>query len=273
VHCRIDRPFHCDHIVPLKFDGKRADGSRPISLDGSPITSAFFQQSTFATHANVPARNLVVVDHDTPRELLAALPCGVMTGTGAVANVLRAEKSDAFLIAGAGAVGLAALMTAKRLGVRRIVAIDIHPGRLSLARELGAHHVIDGLAGDLSRQLRAIEPRGFDAVFDTTGRASVIATLIDHLTMGARLALVTTPPPSAEPAFPLEALFYRAATLHNVIVGLAVPQRVIPKLLEWYRAGEFPVDRLVRCFPFEQIEDACAAMAAGAVIKPVLTMT
>jgi len=271
-HCCGDRPFHCDDIVRLKFAGSRADGSRPISVDGRAVASAFFQQSTFATHANVPARDLVVVDSNLPCELLAALPCGVLTGAGTVANVLQVKRQDALLVAGVGAVGLAAVMTARRLGVRSIVAIDIHPSRRSLASELGAHHALDGRAADLPAQLRAIEPRGFDAVLDTTGRAPVIATLIEHLTMGARLALVTTPPPTAAPVFPLESLFYRAATLCSVIVGLAVPQRFLPQLLEWYRAGEFPVDRLVQPFPFEQIEAAFAAMASGAVVKPVLTM-
>jgi Zn-dependent alcohol dehydrogenase len=55
-----------------------------------------------------------------------------------------------------------------------------------------------------------------------------------------------------------------------VIEGDADPQAFIPRLIELYRDGKFPFDRLVRTFPFEQINEAIAAAEAGSVVKPIL---
>lgn len=54
--------------------------------------------------------------------------------------------------------------------------------------------------------------------------------------------------------------------------GGAVPQRFIPHLIELYRAGKFPFDRLVTFYPFEDIERAMDDARRGAAIKPVLRM-
>jgi len=57
-----------------------------------------------------------------------------------------------------------------------------------------------------------------------------------------------------------------------VIQGDAVPQRFIPKLIEWYQAGRFPLDRLVTFYDFDDINRAIADAKRGDTIKPVLRM-
>ena len=45
---------------------------------------------------------------------------------------------------------------------------------------------------------------------------------------------------------------------------------MLPKMLEWYHDGDFPVDQLIQEYAFEHINEACAAMCSGEVIKPVI---
>jgi D-arabinose 1-dehydrogenase-like Zn-dependent alcohol dehydrogenase len=71
-----------------------------MTLNGAPVFSCFFQQSSFATSALATERNVVKVPEDVPLELLAALPCGVNTGAGAVLNVLRPQPGEAFAVMG-----------------------------------------------------------------------------------------------------------------------------------------------------------------------------
>jgi aryl-alcohol dehydrogenase len=270
--CIRRTPFHCADIMALKFAGQRPDGSAPLSLEGRRLSSAFFQQSSLATVALTTERNLVVVQGDEPDWLLAALPCGVMTGAGTVCNALALRPGESLLVTGGGAVGLAAVMTARRLGAGRITVVDRHESRLALARELGADDVLCAPASELEGALLALHPRGVDAALDTTGQMACIGPLFTALRRGGRCALVTVPSGLVN-AYPMEAVFERALTLHHVLVGNAVAVDLIPQLLAWRREGGFPVERLVTRFAFDRINDAVAAMRSGAAVKAVLEMS
>ena len=63
----------------------------------------------------------------------------------------------------------------------------------------------------------------------------------------------------------------RGKRVIGVIQGDAVPQVFIPRLIRMHRAGRFPFDRLVRFYPFAEINRAIADARRGAVVKPVLT--
>jgi len=54
--------------------------------------------------------------------------------------------------------------------------------------------------------------------------------------------------------------------------GNVVPRVFIPKLIEWYKQGRLPVDRIVGTFPFAEINDAFAASHDGRVVKPIVMM-
>ena len=58
--------------------------------------------------------------------------------------------------------------------------------------------------------------------------------------------------------------------LSGVIEGDADPQTFVPALVELYREGKFPFDRLIKTFAFSQINDAIGAAERGEVIKPVV---
>ena len=60
-----------------------------MSRDGTPVYSCFFQQSSFATFAVAPAKDVVKIRRDAPLELLGPLGCGLQTGAGAVLNVMQ----------------------------------------------------------------------------------------------------------------------------------------------------------------------------------------
>jgi aryl-alcohol dehydrogenase len=60
-------------------------------------------------------------------------------------------------------------------------------------------------------------------------------------------------------------------SLVGVIEGDAVPATFVAEMIEMYRSGAFPFDRLITTYPFEQINDAIHAVHAGKVIKAVLT--
>ena len=104
---------------------------------------------------------------NAPLELLGPLGCGIQTGAGAVINALRVSAGSSFVAFGAGAVGLSAVMAARIAGATTIVAADVVPSRLEMAKELGATHVVNSKEQDPvhndqgdSRRRRGLFARG-----------------------------------------------------------------------------------------------------------------
>ena len=56
----------------------------------------------------------------------------------------------------------------------------------------------------------------------------------------------------------------------GVLMGDAVPQLAIPKLIEYHKEGRCPFDKLVKFYKFEEINEAAADPNSGATIKPIL---
>ncbi len=88
--CSSGHPAYCESQPLLNFAGRRTDGSPTIHrASGDPVNASFFGQSSFATHALSPVRNVIPVPRDAPLRFLGPLGCGLMTGAGAVLNVLK----------------------------------------------------------------------------------------------------------------------------------------------------------------------------------------
>jgi aryl-alcohol dehydrogenase len=149
--CRGDQPADCQRFYEANFGFQRLDGSK--ALESSGVRGHFFGQSSFATHTLATMRNLVKVPRTLPLELLAPLGCGLQTGAGTVMNSLAVKAGSSIAVFGAGAVGLAAVMAARIVGARTIIAVDIKPLRLKLALQLGATHTINNRRGDLAQSL------------------------------------------------------------------------------------------------------------------------
>src|SRR5262249_5325224 len=142
-NCRRDLPSHCMKGPELKMRGTRPDGSTLMSKGGAVVYSAFFQQSSFATHAICNERYVVKVRKDAPLDRLGPFACSGQTGAGAVLNSMQPRAGDSFAVFGVGAVGSARLLAAKIARCDPLIAIDVHDARLALAKALGATHVIN----------------------------------------------------------------------------------------------------------------------------------
>ena len=260
--CHDHQPGYCDEFVPRNFLGLRQDGEGDIRRGDQPIGSNIFGQSAFATYALAHRDNVVRIDSDLPLEVLAPLGCGVQTGAGTVLQTLNVRPGQSIAILGAGAVGLSALMAARIADAGRIAVIDRHPHRLDLARELGATETSDDLS---SREGE------FDHIVDTTGVPALLSQAIGMLASRGTLALVGAYPPDGLVIDP-SAIMSRGRRIVGVVEGGVDPRPFITRLIGHYREGRLPLEKLVRCYPFAQIQEAFAASERGEVVKPVVVM-
>lgn len=269
--CFDGSPASCANFNDMNFSGQRPDGSHAITdLDGNPMNDRFFGQSSFATYALTHERNTVKVRDDAPLELLGPLGCGIQTGAGTVLNALRPEFGTSIAVYGCGAVGLSAIMAAVIAGCPQIFAVDVHDSRLEVARQLGATHTFNGRQVDVVKEIKAASGGGTHYAVETTGVPPVVRQALNALRPLGRAAIVgVTPEMNIDVHNDLMA---EGKAMIGVIEGDSVPRVFIPKLIEHYKAGRFPFDKLIGYYDFKDINQAFEDSQQGTTIKPVLTL-
>jgi aryl-alcohol dehydrogenase len=189
-----------------------------------------------------------------------------------VFNSLDVRPGSTVVVAGAGAVGLSAVMAAVVREAASIIAVDLHESRRALATQLGATHAVDPQAGPLAEQIREIAPAGADYAVDTTAVTPVVEQLLASLGIRGMLGLIGVP---ADPQAVFSVGLFQppllGLTIRGIVEGDADPQTFIPHLLDLHRQGKFPFDKLITTMPLAQINEAVAAQHRGEVLKAVLT--
>ncbi len=274
ARCELGQPQYCSEFGVRNFKGFRSNGEPSFRQgegdDAADVWGGFFGQSSFATFALSTARNTVKVARHHYLEAMGPLGCGLQTGAGTVLNTLKPQPGDSIVIFGVGTVGMAAMMAAVASDCGVVVAVDVHDGRLALARELGATHAIRGDAPDLMQQLRAILPAGASFTVDTSGKAPSIRAAIDLLAQCGTCAVLAVAP-GTEVTF-MPSMLLAGRRVIGVTEGDADPQEFIPRMIALHEAGRFPYDRLIKFYALAEINEAIADMRSGATIKPILRM-
>jgi aryl-alcohol dehydrogenase len=272
--CQAGKVVYCRHWIALNLlGGSRLDGSATLLRPGSHLHGHFFGQSSFATHALVSARSAVKVDDDLDLARLAPLGCSVQTGVAAILNVARPEPGSTVVVFGAGGVGLVAVMAAMLTPAARVIAVDVNAARLDLASELGATDTVNPADGDpVSALLELTGGRGAEYAVETSGRLPVLDQAISSLTSAGTCVVVGAPPLGSRIPVDVPNLLGRGIRLIGTNQGDSNPRQFIPRLIELYRRGRLPFDRLIRSYAFDQINVAAQDAAEGRSIKPVMIL-
>ncbi len=272
--CQGHATSYCHDFASTNFVGLRQDGSAALSLGQTPVRHNFFGQSSFATHCLCTEKNVIPVPDDVSDaafELMGPLGCGIQTGAGAVINVLRPQLGQSLVVFGAGAVGLAGLMAARAIGVGLLIAVDKVPARLALARELGATHTIDvSQVADVAAEIRRLTGHGADFSLDTTGLPAVTRQALDALGPLGMCGFVGGAAVGAELAVDVRDMMLQGKSLRGIVEGDANADVFIPTLIRMHQQGRLPLEKLVRVYPFEAINDAIADAKSGVTVKPIL---
>jgi S-(hydroxymethyl)glutathione dehydrogenase/alcohol dehydrogenase len=247
--------------------GYMKDGTVRLHRDGQPIHH--YTTSSFAEAAVVPEQTAIKVDRDLPLTELALMGCAVMTGVGAVLNTARVRPGDMVAVVGCGGVGLNIVQGSAIAGAQRIVAIDMEPSKLDLARQLGATETILASTGET---VGAVMAGGglVDFAFEAIGRASTIELTTKLVRAGGEAILVGMAPPDARVAFnPLDFTIGEKA-IRGSWYGSCRPPIDFPILLDLYRSGRLRLDLLVTPCALDDVNEALSAMETGKVARSVI---
>ncbi|KDE06356.1 hypothetical protein MVLG_03265 [Microbotryum lychnidis-dioicae p1A1 Lamole] len=273
--CHAKKTSQCKAWLPLNFSLARSGEGKPHfaedSETGEPIAGMFFGQSSFSEYTLAAANSCVKIPAFSELALLAPLGCGIQTGAGSVLNVLK-PASDSFVgVWGLGGVGVAAICAAAYLGVKTIIAIDIVPSRLELARECGATHCINGKTEDVEARIKEITGgEMLDFAIEASGVKACMYAAWGLLGSGGKLCQLGVFSQGTEFSLDINVAQVRHLSFVGNVEGASHSPVFIPQLLEMRRAGFLPLEKFTAQYPITEFEAAFKAMKDGSVIKPIL---
>lgn len=220
--------------------------------------------SAFASRAVVDRRSVVPVDDDVPPDVAAVLGCAVLTGGGALINNASISADDSVAVVGLGGVGLAGLLAAIAYGCREVIAVDSQPSKLAIASEFGA-------TGAYTPQEAIDRGVQVNVVLEAVGNARAFETAFALTAPGGKLVTVGLPSPDAVAQLSPLRITAEALTIIGSYMGAAVPERDIPRFVQLWREGRFPIERLISStIRLDQVNEAMDALAESSALRQVI---
>ncbi|WP_166909125.1 zinc-binding dehydrogenase [Mycobacterium sp. DL440] len=192
----------------------------------------------------------------------------VMPGGLHAARSAGVSSGDTVAVVGDGAVGLCAVIAAKKLGAARIIALSRNPSRQKLATEFGATDIVEERGQDaIDAALKLTDEAGVDAALECVGTDESIATAAGVVRVGGMIGTVGMP---VYEKFNSKTLFSRNVGIKG---GAAPGRQYIPELLNDVLAGRINPGRV---FDFraglDDIVEAYEAMDERRAVKSLIIM-
>lgn len=261
--CRKGQPQYC-------FATHNAAQKMTLA-DGTPLTPALGIGS-FAEKTLVAAGQCTKIDDDVDPAAVGLLGCGIMAGIGAAINTGEVKRGESVAVIGCGGVGIAAIAGAKLAGATTIIAVDLDPAKVELAKSLGATHGVVSRETDPVEAIRDLTGGyGADVVIDAVGRPETYKQAFYARDLAGRVVLVGVPTPEMALELPLLDVFGRGGSLKSSWYGDCLPSRDFPMLVEQFRLGRLPLDAFVtERIGLGDVEAAFEKMHSGTVLRSVV---
>jgi threonine 3-dehydrogenase len=248
----------CGHCLPCRTgDAHVCSRTKIIGVD---------RDGAFAEFIAMPASNVMKLD-GIPTDIGAIMdPMG-----NAVHTVLEGGNvpGSAVLILGCGPIGLFAVGVARAAGASLVIASDLNPMRLEIARKMGAHHVLNPSSDDVVARARELTSgEGVDLVCEMSGHPSGHQTAFAAARLGGRVNFLGTPSKHTEVNFARDIIF-KGLTLYGV-TGRRMYD-TWQQMFRLLRSGQIdPRPVLTHRFPLERMADAIQVIKEGKAGKVIL---
>jgi 2-desacetyl-2-hydroxyethyl bacteriochlorophyllide A dehydrogenase len=199
-----------------------------------------YRDGGFAEYILMPARSLFLLPAEIPFEQGAIMMCSSATSFHALYKA-RVKAGESVAVFGAGGLGLSAIQLAKAMGAGMVLAVDIQPAKLALARQFGAVPVNAAECDGVQEIKRLTGGRGVDIALELIGLPLTMRQAVQVLAIKGRAALAGITDKTFEIA-PYEEVLNKEAEIIGVSDHLA---QELPLLLEWARAGKFNLAQVI----------------------------
>ncbi|WP_422359616.1 Zn-dependent alcohol dehydrogenase [Reichenbachiella sp.] len=275
--CQEGNQHICENNSPVTTGG---NGYTPghADLEGTkwndqPIERSF-NIGTLSEYTLVKASACVKMDVSMPMPSASIISCGVMTGYGSVVNAAKMSPGSSVVVLGTGGVGLNVIQGAKISGAAMIIAIDINPERLEMAKKFGATHTLLadkedlGLTKAAEQVITMTQGRGADYAFECTAIPALGAAPLAMIRNAGTAVQVS----GIEEEITVDMRLFEWDKVYiNPLYGQCRPHIDFPKLTSLYAKGDLMLDEMItRTYPLENVQQAFDDMLAGRNAKGVI---
>jgi len=276
--CQEGNQHICENNSPVVAGG---NGYTPghAHLEGSvwngqPIERSF-NLGTLSEYVLVKRSALVKVDEEELNFSAAAIiSCGVMTGYGSVVNSAKLAGGSSAVVLGCGGVGLNVIQACEIAGAGKIIAVDINPQKLELAKEFGATDVMladkndEGLLKIAEQVKQMLGGRGADYAFECTAIPALGAAPLAMIRNAGTAVQVS----GIEEDITIDMRLFEWDKIYiNPLYGKCRPQIDFPKLIRLYKKGDLKLDQMItREYSLSNLKLAFEDLLAGRNAKGVV---
>lgn len=229
--------------------------------------------TTFSRYSVISENRLTALPGKMAMKEAALLGCAVATGIGAVLNTAQAQPGQSVAIFGTGGVGLSAVAGPAIAGCLPIIAVDVNPERLELARQMGATHLVNPTQCDPVEEIRKICPGGVDIAVEASGRPAVMRQALACVRSQGGIAVIVGNAREGEELTINPKELNQGKQLRGTWGGDSVPDRDFPRYCRFVESGKLNLKPLVAStFGLEQINAALEALEQGTVGRPMIEM-
>jgi alcohol dehydrogenase len=270
--CTTGRPHLCGSSFESKSKGELVAGGRRLSLGGKPINHAA-GVSCFAEYAVLDRASMVKLPEDISFDDAALFGCAVITGVGAVLNTAKAKTDEPIAVFGLGGVGLSALMGAVVAGAGPIVGVDLRSEKLALAKELGAHHVVDASIGPekTAEAIKDVTGGGVLHAIELSGTVKGLDAAYKSLRSGGTVTVAGLTPADATFEIAPYMLVAKEFRIQGCYMGSCSAPKDMPRFVDYYRQGKLPLEKLrTGTLSLDEINLGFERLADGSAIRQIL---
>jgi len=259
------------HLCEAGLQSAMAGEDFVFEKDGMPI-GRMAGVGSFADHTVVKANAAIKIRDDAPLDRACLVGCGVMTGVGAAINTAKVQPGDVVAVWGCGGVGLNVIQGAALAGAARIIAVDVVPSKLQMAKAFGATDVINGKETDAPSAIRELTGGlGVDYAFEVIGAASVVSEAYNSLKRGGKVVVVGVPAMGTDFSINGFGLVLEEKAVIGSLYGSGNLHRDMVKLIDLYMSKKLKIDELVsRTIKLDDVNAAFAAMEKGEIARSVI---
>jgi len=243
-NCRSGKTNICTAIRAQQGQGYLPDGTPRLSRNGEPIRH-FMGTSTFAEYTVMPEIALAVIDPAANLEAACLLACGATTGIAAALWKADVAAGSVCAVFGAGMVGLGAVLGCALKDAARVIAVDLSPDRLELAKRYGATDVVLASEDPVQQILDMTGGQGADYTFEATGNVAVMGQAVEAARMGWGLCTVLGVAGKGETLAIVPRLLITGRRVQGGSFGGAKGRTHVPQLVDMYVAGKIDLDGFV----------------------------
>jgi len=220
--------------------------------------------ATFNEYAIVSENRVTCIPKESDMETASLFGCAVTTGFGVAENNAKIRFGESVVVFGAGGVGLNIIQAAALLSAYPIIAVDLHDGRLELAKKMGATHIINSKTVDAETAIKEIiDEDGVDVFIDNTGQPTIIELGYKLSKAQGRVVLVGVPRKGKNINIYSLPLHFNK-TISGSHGGEAIPHIDIPRYQKLLNSGRIKLKPLItEHFNLDEINEAIQRMRDG----------